>query len=83
MRFGKKMQAATALFGVVMISGALAGCASKADDGMAQRMEAAASRAEMAANKAEAAANKAADAARSAQASADRAEAVFRHTTHK
>jgi len=83
MRFGRKMQAATALLGMVVMSGALAGCTAKADDGMAQRMEAAAGRAEAAANKAESAANKAADAARSAQASADRAEAVFRHTTHK
>jgi hypothetical protein len=83
MQFGKKLRTATAVCGLLLFCGALAGCAAKQDDTMAQRMEAAASRAESAANKAESAANKAAAAAQSAQSAADRAEAVFRHTTHK
>ncbi len=79
MRIGRSIRVAAGLASLVLLSGVTMGCAekSRADDGMAQRVEAAASKAEMAANKAEAAAKSAADSAQRAQAAADKAEAIF------
>jgi hypothetical protein len=79
MRFGKKTQLAAGLVSLVLLAGVTSGCAekSKADDGMAARVEAAANKAEMAANKAEAAARSASEAAQRAEAAAQKAEAIF------
>lgn len=79
MRFGRMTQVAAGLAGLVLLAGATAGCAAKAEpqDGMAARIEAAASKAEAAANKAEAAARSASEAAQRAEAAAQKAEAIF------
>jgi len=79
MRIGRTTRVVASVAGLVLLAGVTAGCEnkSKADDGMAARVEAAASKAEMAANKAEMAAKSASDAAQRAEASAQKAEAML------